>query len=225
MNNMYTSFDIFQYPNLLHLDPMLFPPIISKKDGKLQVKTIVKHNKTMNASNNISTEKSDFLSLWLIFDWENELKKECVFGECELSKLDTVIYIRIYDESFLSDNAYKIEYIIDMAADIYKYIIENKQYMYNKEKERDRVSIIRDINIIPLEDFLNKFIIPYKLQNFISKNFLIGGRVRISNNGIISKKILSENDVQLKEPKDIPIIEEYIEGFLPKLIDSYYNKK
>lgn len=211
---MPTVFDVIRNPNLAHLDPLLFPRVIEDKGSKLHIRTKIivpkiVANRGLRADEKgimqpYTTEERGFVSLWMVFDWNNEIVWESLEdGECEISKMDTIAYIRL---AYPGLNDYSIEYVMDLSTPIEKYIRNTETFQIKDPTAKanaDRVGKDVYSTLIGYEELLNGpsgSKVPLKIRNTLIRENLIGGVRFDRKDGIRKENILSENNVVLSEP-------------------------
>ena len=211
---MVTVFDVIKNPNLAHLNPMLFPRVLEDKGSKLHIRTKlivpkVITGKGLRADERgtmqpYTTEERGFVSLWMVFDWNNDIVWQSLEdGECDVSKMDTIAYLRL---AYPGLNDYSIEYVMDLSTSIDQYLRSMETYQIkdsDAETNANRVDKEVQSSLVGYDELLdspsgNK--IPMKIRKTLIRENLVGGVRFDRKDGVTERKILSENDVVLSEP-------------------------
>ena len=211
---MTTVFDVIKNPNLAHLNPMLFPRILEDKGSKLHIRTKIIVPKVVSGKGlrpdekgvmqPYTTEERGFVSLWIVFDWNNEIVWQSLEeGECDISKMDTIAYLRL---AYPGLNDYSIEYVMDLSTSIDQYLRNTETYIIkNADAERNSDRIDKEVSssLVGYEELLNSPSgnkIPIKIRNTLIRENLVGGVRFDRTDGVTKKQIISENDIVLSEP-------------------------
>lgn len=207
----YSVFDVLKYPNLAHLDPMLFPKIIKDNGSKIIIKTkeIIPHIKDGEITVNENGEEKKYsvqlpghVSLWLVFDWNNEIKMSSLDGECEVSKIDSIVFLKINYPN-LSD--YSIEYVMDLSTPIDKYLESTYDFKvdHGASNPNEKIKRIDNNFIVSYDDMIanpTKYPIPKKITDTLRFENLIGGVIYDKSGGVREIKEVSVNGIQHKTP-------------------------
>ena len=211
---MVTVFDAIKNPNLAHLNPMLFPRILEDKGTTLHVRTKIIIPKVVTGKGlrpdekgvmqPFTTEERGFVSLWMVFDWNNEIVwKSLEDGECDISKMDTIAYLRL---AYPGLNDYSIEYVMDLSTPIEKYL-QNTEMIQIRDSSAETNSkrVDKEVysSLISYDELLNSPSgnkIPMKIRSTLIRENLIGGVRFDRKDGMRERRTISENDMILSEP-------------------------
>ena len=210
----YSVFDVLRYPNLAHVDPRVLPTILEDKKSSLVIRTkeivsqvnegtILQRNEQTGKMIPTKVVKSGYVSLWLVFGWDNDLRMECLNGQCEVTKLDTIVYLKVIYPG-LSD--YRIEYLMDLSSPIDKYIKTDVITSIVNEKatlNQNRVNSEHTTSIISYDEMVDQdggSSVPQKIRNVLLPQNLIGGVIYDRKDGVRRIETLQNNGVNLSKP-------------------------
>ncbi len=192
----YSVWEVMRYPNLAHLDPQLFPRILEDRNGKIVIETIhivpyicdsTQSEIDPQTKREVLTkvQKPGYAGVWLVFDWDNKLKPDCLTGKCEVSKVDSIAFIKI---AYPCMNDYTIEYFMDLCTPINKYMINARTFNFARNDVAHSFSNITcdtETRLIQYNEMLAnpEYAIPADVQEILRKENLIGGVIYARKDG------------------------------------------
>ncbi len=205
--NMILQQKDFNIPNLF------IPHLINGKDNTIRT---IEYIRDRNIPDGIDESTGRYKSkcilggtkVFLVFDYNNQLKEECLHGKCNISVMDSIASISVQNAT-----SYQINYFFEMSNKIQKYVSNIASYEIknaNAEYQTDRISESTEMEYLTYDDMLrSQIIIPSSIRDILSEAYLVGGNIQ--------EKEISEVNVNGRNMKSTSYVKKWRDGLLTKL--------
>lgn len=182
-----SMFDIIRYQKELPFENAVLPSVIegSNTANSCRIKTIERISPISYqgfGNDKYMVKMPEYLRVYFVFDWSNDLKKECLDGECTLSKMDSLAAISI---NLPGRNNMHVDWFMEMSNPAYKHIKNIRDYRPRSSSAstlEKRIEVNFHLDFISYEDMTDSFIgdatyykrLPSKITDFLSEDNLIG---------------------------------------------------
>lgn len=189
-NNLWNTqmIDIIRLQKALPFDNAVLPSLIEgaevTKNG-CRIKTIEKISPISYegyGDNKVKIQMPEYLRVYFIFDWENNIKKECFSGECDLNRMDSLAAVSI---SLPGRNNAKVDWFMEMSNPAYKHIKNIRNYTPKSSSGSTmdrRVEVNFHLEFVTYDDMTKHYPdteqyfkrLPSKITDFLSEENLCG---------------------------------------------------